>query len=240
MLTGNSDLETLRSRVRQDIVALANVIAKPGGTPPTVDIKATDRRKSYRIETLAFHSEPGIELSGLVAIPDAAGPKPVVLMLDSQPAGRLIAAGGELERLATTGRIVMALEPRPSPAGADAVRGSILGSFYMLSMRAFLVGRTLVGMRTDDTIRAVDWLCTIRDVDHSAITAYGNGPMGVVLLHAAALDARIGQVMVENTLTSYRMMWISRFTATLPRYWFPASCENTTSETCSWQRIPGV
>jgi len=61
-------------------------------------------------------------------------------------------------------------------------------------------------MRTDDTIRALDWLCTLQDVDRSAITAYGNGPMGVVLLHAAALDSRIGQVMVENTLTSYRMI----------------------------------
>ena len=157
-LEGNSDLENLRSRVRQDIVTLAGVIAKAGGTPPTVDIKATDRRKDYRIETLAFHSEPGIELSGLVAIPDTAGPKPVVLMLDSQPAGRLTAADGDLDRLATAGRIVMVLEPRPSPAG-EGIRGSILGPFYMLSMRAFLVGRTLVGMRTDDTIRAVDWLC---------------------------------------------------------------------------------
>ena len=206
VLNGTGDLENLRSRVRQDIVTLAGVIAKPGGTPPTVDIKATDRRNGYRIETLAFHSEPGIELSGLIAIPDTAGPKPVVLMLDSQPAGRLTAAGGDLERLATAGRIVMVLEPRPSPAGAEGVRASILGSFYMLSMRAFLVGRTLVGMRTDDTIRAVDWLCTLKDVDRSAITAYGNGPMGVVLLHAAALDTRIGQVMVENTLTSYRMI----------------------------------
>ena len=76
----------------------------------------------------------------------------------------------------------------------------------MLSMRAFLVGKTLVGMRTDDTIRAVDWLCARKDVDRSAITAYGNGPLGVALLHTAALDSRIGQVMVENTLTSYRMI----------------------------------
>jgi cephalosporin-C deacetylase-like acetyl esterase len=206
VLNRNSDLENLRSRVQRDIVALAGVTAKPGGTPPTVDVKSTDRRKGFRIESLAFHSEPGIQLSGLIAIPDTAGPKPVVLMLDSQPAGRLTAAGGDLERLATAGRIVMVLEPRPSPAGAEAARGSILGPFYMLSMRAFLVGRTLVGMRTDDTIRALDWLCTLQDVDRSAITAYGNGPMGVVLLHAAALDSRIGQVMVENTLTSYRMI----------------------------------
>jgi cephalosporin-C deacetylase-like acetyl esterase len=206
-LDGKADLEKLRSRLRQDIVTLAGVTAKPGGAPPTVEVKSTEPRSGYRIETIVLHSEPGIDLSGIVAIPATAGPRPAVLMLDSQAsAARLTAAGGDLDRLAAAGRIVMVLEPRPSPAGMEGVRGSFLGPFYMLSMRAFLVGKTLVGMRTDDTIRAVDWLCARKDVDQSAITAYGNGALGTALLHAAALDTRIGQVMVENALTSYRMI----------------------------------
>ena len=61
-------------------------------------------------------------------------------------------------------------------------------------------------MRTDDTIRAVDWLCARAGVDRSAITAYGSGPHGIVLLHAAALDARIGRVVMEGSLTTYRMI----------------------------------
>jgi cephalosporin-C deacetylase-like acetyl esterase len=207
VLESNADLEKLRSRLLQDIVTLAGVTAKPGGTPPTVDVKSTEPRSGYRIETIVLHSEPGIDLSGIVATPDSAGPKPVVLMLDSQAgAARLTATGGDLDRLATAGRIVMVLEPRPSPQGMEGVRGSFLGPFYMLSMRAFLVGKTLVGMRTDDTIRAVDWLCARKDVDRSAITAYGNGALGTALMHAAVLDTRIGQVMVENALTSYRMI----------------------------------
>ncbi len=36
--------------------------------------------------------------------------------------------------------------------------------------------------------------------------AYANGPLGVVLLHAAALDRRIGRVLLENTLATYRMV----------------------------------
>jgi hypothetical protein len=69
-----------------------------------------------------------------------------------------------------------------------------------------LAGKTLAGMRTDDTIRAVDWLCSRADVDRSAIGAYANGPLGVVLMHAAAVDRRIGRVWLENTLATYRMV----------------------------------
>jgi cephalosporin-C deacetylase-like acetyl esterase len=69
-----------------------------------------------------------------------------------------------------------------------------------------LVGKTLVGMRIDDTIHAVDWLCGLKDVDPAAITAYGAGPLGMVVLHAAALDTRIKRVVVENSVVDYRMM----------------------------------
>jgi hypothetical protein len=128
-LQGNADLEDLRSRVREGMIALAGGVAKPGGTPPAVDVKATDPHKGCRTETIVFHSEPGIDLSGLIAVPDMAGPKPVVLMLDSQR-GRLIAPGGDLDRLGTVGRIFMVLEPRPSPANAEGNRGPFLGPFY--------------------------------------------------------------------------------------------------------------
>jgi hypothetical protein len=43
------------------------------------------------------------------------------------------------------------------------------------------------------------------DVDPASITIYGNGAMGPVALHAAALDKRINRVVIENTLISYRM-----------------------------------
>ncbi len=207
VLKTSADLDSLRTRLRQDIAALAGVAAKPGSTPPMVDVKSTEARSGYHIDTIMLHSEPGVEVSGVVAIPDNASPKPAVLWLDSTPRERLIVAGGDFDRLATAGRVVMVLEPRPSPPSAEAPRApSFLGALYMLEMRAFLVGKTFVGMRADDAIRAMDWLSARADVDHSAITAYGNGPMGMALLHAAAFDTRFGQLMVENTLTSYRMI----------------------------------
>ena len=73
-----------------------------------------------------------------------------------------------------------------------------------LFQRAVAVGRTIVGLRIDDTIRAVDWLASRPDVDRSAITVYGTGAQGMVALHAAALDPRIWRIVAERALVSYR------------------------------------
>jgi hypothetical protein len=100
----------------------------------------------------------------------------------------------------------MALQPRPTPVGTESIKSPLLGVFNLLSLRAFLVGKTIVGMRMDDAVHAMDWLSARKDVDTSAVTAYGEGSLGVVLLHAAALDLRIKRVVVENSLASYRMI----------------------------------
>jgi hypothetical protein len=128
-----------------------------------------------------------------------------VLMVDSQPE-KLTAVGGDFDRLAKSGKVVMALGPKPSPPGTEGSKSPYLGPFNLLSLRAFLVGKTILGMRVDDTIKAVDWLVSRGETDPNAITAYGSGAMGAVVLHAAALDSRIKKVVIENTLASYRMV----------------------------------
>ena len=63
--------------------------------------------------------------------------------------------------------------PRPSPPGGEETKSPILGPFYLTELRAELVGKTLLGMRVDDVIRAVDYLATRPDVD--ANEHYGGG-----------------------------------------------------------------
>ena len=108
--------------------------------------------------------------------------------------------------MAKSGWVAIALRPTPWPPGTEGLKSPYLGSFNLLSLRAFLVGKTIVGMQIDDAIRAVDTLAVRADVDPSRITIYGNGPLGIVALHAAALDLRIREVVIENTLASYRMV----------------------------------
>jgi hypothetical protein len=73
-------------------------------------------------------------------------------------------------------------------------------------MRAGLVGRTLVGLRTDDAIGAVDYLAQRADVDPARISAVASEHMGVVLLHAAVLDRRLRHIAIDHALTSYRSL----------------------------------
>src|SRR5262249_6396675 len=137
--------------------------------------------------------------------PEGAGAKAAVLLLEPKPpqGGE---PGGELERLTGSGHIVMRLSTRPSPAGAEELKSPYLGSSDLLSLRAAMVGHTILGVRVDDPLRGLDWLLSRRDVDPARITVYGAGPLGVVALHAAALDPRIRRLTLEGALTSYRMI----------------------------------
>jgi hypothetical protein len=68
------------------------------------------------------------------------------------------------------------------------------------------VGRTLVGLRVDDVIRAIDYLSSRADVDPAHISAQASGHMGLVLLHAGVLDRRIRPIEVDHVLISYRSL----------------------------------
>jgi hypothetical protein len=115
-----------------------------------------------------------------------------------------------------SGRLVLVLQPRGTPGPATPVQSPLLGPFNLIALRAMMVGKTIVGLRMDDAIRAMNWLAARPDVDRSKIAIYGNGPLGVVSLHTAALDARIAHVIVENTLADYALALQAPLTRNLP------------------------
>lgn len=141
-----------------------------------------------------LHSEPGVDLPGRLIVPPSTTRKPAVLLL----------SGDVPDALAYSEVVVLALAPRPSPTGTEPAKSALLGAFYLLGLRAELVGKTLLGMRVDDIIHAVDYLARRPDVKVSEITVYGKGGVGVALLHAAALDRRIAHAVVEDTPASFR------------------------------------
>jgi hypothetical protein len=159
---------------------------------------------------LALPSEAGVPLLAELAVPSGAGRHAAVLLLvpgsidGADPIAR--ANKAKFYALADAGNVVLALTPRPSPPGTDEMKAAILGPFYLLSLRADLVGRTLVGLRADDTIRAIDYLALRSDVDPARISAEASGHLALVLLHAAVLDRRIRPVTVGHFLASYRSL----------------------------------
>jgi hypothetical protein len=152
----------------------------------------------------------GFGLVGELALPQARGRHAAVILLvpDSIDGDSAIdhANKAKFERLAADGNVVLAFTPRPSPPGWDDMKSPILGPFYLLSLRADLVGKTLVGLRVDDVIRATDYLAQRSDVDPKRISAVGSGHLGLVLMHAAVLDSRLRHITVDHVLKSYRSL----------------------------------
>ena len=187
-----------------DIRALAVIALKPGSGAPSLKIHQSYARSGYKLDTVSYESEPGIRIPGLLLTPDGAGRHPAALVVDPRSKQILARAGGDLEDLVHAGYVVLAIQPRGVPEAGASQRAIILGD-YRDAARAYVVGKTLVGMRAEDVIRAVDYLVSRPDVDRAAITAIGQGSLGVPLLHAAVLDTRISRLVLQQTLQSYRM-----------------------------------
>jgi cephalosporin-C deacetylase-like acetyl esterase len=186
------------------IRTLAGAEARPAAFKPEAE-SLTAKTGPFVLTT-----ESGIGLQGNLAVPSSTGRHSAVLFLvpDSIDANSPIARANKarFDALAAAGNVVLAITPRPSPPGSDNMKSPILGPFYLLSLRADLVGRTLVGLRIDDVIRSIDYLAARVDVDPAKIAAVGSGHMGLVLLHAAVLDSRIKHIAIDHVLTSYRSL----------------------------------
>jgi cephalosporin-C deacetylase-like acetyl esterase len=195
-LTGQKLAEAIREATETSVRADA----------PTFDAALL----SAKTGDLTLPSSTGIDLHGELYVPSTSGRHPAVILLvpDSINGNRPIDRSNKIrfETLAAAGNIVLAITPRPSPPGADDMKSPILGPFYLLSLRADLVSRTLVGMRIDDVARITDYFASRPDVNPARITATASGHMGLVLLHAAVLDPRLKHISVDHVLTSYRSL----------------------------------
>ena len=105
------------------------------------------------------------------------------------------------ESISKSGRVVLELEPRDSPAEYD--HRPYLGN-WLTNARANQIGRNLPAMRAHDILRGVDLLAARPDVDPASIRAAARGVKGIWLLLAAAADTRIGKVWLDRTPYSLR------------------------------------
>ncbi|MBZ5563348.1 MAG: acetylxylan esterase [Acidobacteriia bacterium] len=156
-----------------------------------------------RRQRIKFESEPGVEIEGILYLPDSPGRKPAVLALaDKSPYFQAPTIDSLAERMAKAGRVVLVLEPRASvPEDADR---PFLGD-WLANSRANQIGRNLPAMRAHDILRGVDLLAARSDVDSTSIRALARGVRGIWLLLAAAADTRIKKIWLDRTPYSLRV-----------------------------------
>ena len=187
---------------------VTHAVAKPGGAiQPTSTANDALDDIGVQYSHVVLPTDTGIELRANIAAPGPMykGPRPAVLILGDITTLNGLWSGGEKQAndLAHHGNLAMVFTPRPSPPGTEETKSPILGPFYMTELRAEITGKTILGMRVDDIIRAIDYLASRPDVDPNNITAVASGHLGLVLLHAAVLDSRLKHITIDHTLESY-------------------------------------
>jgi cephalosporin-C deacetylase-like acetyl esterase len=199
-----ADVDAFRTRVISAVEELAGITIKPGGPAPSVTVHRTIIKDDHTIQIVSYSSERGIEIPGLLLVPDASGRKPAVLVVDTRPNSMIAAPAGDLEDLVKAGFLIFSIKPRGVAEGPVSARPSFIGD-YISAFRAYVVGKTLVGMRAEDIIRAVDYLSSRQDVDAGRISTFGQGTLGPTVLHAAVMDKRIGSLILQQSLARCRM-----------------------------------
>jgi cephalosporin-C deacetylase-like acetyl esterase len=197
-------------QLQQTIREVTHATVKPGDpapintqSPPLASPAEGEVHVRHRF-TLA--TAPGINIQAEFYRP-TDGKHPMLLVLKDSLSPTLEPSRTEeikkFRALADAGTAVLVIAPRPSPPGNEETKASILGPFYLTELRAELVGKTLLGLRVDDVIAAVNFMQDSTTGDPNQITAQASGHLGLVLVHAAALDPRLKHITIDHTLESY-------------------------------------
>lgn len=184
---------------RRDLTALVRArLAIPARRPAPVVRPGKDGR-------IEIQTEPGITVPARIHVP-TGGPARHAAVLYVNAAGK-DADPAAIDALVQQGQLVLAIDARGwgESAPPPSQKAGYLGQ-YQTAMRAFLVGKSPIGMRTEDVLQAFDYLRTRPDVDAAQITVAGKGAGDVAALFAAALEPRIAKVQCESLTWSYREM----------------------------------
>jgi hypothetical protein len=204
LVSDRESLQRLQTKVRADVRELAGVTVDEKQVPK-VTTSLLKQANDYKTESLKIESEPGIVLNGVLGVPLSGTNHPVIMWLDPTPT-ELISQNPDFIRLMRAGNLVLAFHPRDMLGEPQSGPEQLaLGQYMPELLRAIVVGKTIVGMRVDDVVRVMNWLCSRTDVDQKQVSLYGKGGLGMVALHAAAIDGRVARVFLENSLLSYRI-----------------------------------
>lgn len=167
-------------------------------------------REGYELRKLSLSPEDGIVLPALVLWPMQRNGQ-AVLSIDGDGKQRALEAGGELEKLAQGGTVVVAVDLRGLGELHDRIAISYKGMPTTPDWKqwflAYLIEKSYVGMWTEDVLTLARWLRTYEVPEGGArhrIRVIGSGHPGVAVLHAAALERELfAQVELRQTLDSW-------------------------------------
>ncbi|HOD84487.1 MAG: Acetyl xylan esterase (AXE1) [Planctomycetes bacterium ADurb.Bin126] len=165
-------------------------------------------RDGYMIEKLILDVEEGVRLPALAFVP-AKPTGQATLWLDGAGKASQAAAGGAIEKLVQAGQVVLAVDIRGVGETAGKARHAhfnrLCGEDWSDVSVAYLLGRSLVGMRAEDVLVGGRFLTAYGAWQKpNALHLLAAGCTGVAALHAAALEPQLfASVTIRDSLASF-------------------------------------
>ncbi len=188
----------------------------PERTPLNGRITGTLERDGYRIEKIIFESQPGFYVTANLYLPTGQGPFPGVLY----PLGHELGAKAHdtwqqmLVTLARKGYVALAWDTLGQgeriqlydPDTRDSKVISSTTEHTEQGIQCLLTGQHIARYTIWDGIRALDYLCSRKEVDPRRIACTGNSGGGTHTAYLSALDDRIRVAAPSCYITSWRTL----------------------------------
>ena len=156
---------------------------------PEIEEGGTEPAAGGTIRRYTIHSETGIQLAATLYAPLTPAGNPILLVDEH---GQKAAAEEARQRM-QAGQTVLTVD----------LRGTAAVESQQDYFRAYVLGRSYVGMRAEDLLVCARWLAGRQGTASVVLRARGN--VGVPALHAAALEPKLlAELHLARTLTSWR------------------------------------
>jgi len=195
-------LRTIVDHLTTRAVIAARLKMPEGRTPAPTRTIARLTRPGATFETVMLTTEIGIEVKIQIAIPAGSGAKvPAIVVCRDYAAPIDLDSDPEVLSWRQAGCAVVVAPLRGLPATPE--KKTFYTTAYQTSMRALLIGKTMVGMRVQDLLAVYDYTAGRPDIASADISVLGRGPLGVIALYAAALEPGIARIIADRSLVSY-------------------------------------
>lgn len=193
-----------RPEVERAFRASIGLAALPERAPLHARTVARHEFGGYTVENVIFESRPGFPVTANLYRPNGAaqGRRPAIL----SPIGHYLGAGKTAAAvqaraigLARMGFVVFTYDAIGQ--GERMFPGNV---HHEAGYTLLPLGETIAGWMVWDSMRAVDYLLTLADVDPRRIAITGNSGGGLNTLYTAALDERLAAAVVVGYTYEFR------------------------------------
>ncbi|NQT01022.1 MAG: hypothetical protein HQ580_03270, partial [Planctomycetes bacterium] len=196
--------KTPQSKLLNQIRTIAGISRLKELPEPKVEELDVVERDGYLARKIILKPEDGIYLSALMFSPRQTQSKAIVLYVHEKGKNEDAGPGGPIEKLVKSGRSVLTVDIRGT--GETQQTGqkyfmSYFGSDGQDVYTAYLLGRSYVGMRTEDILTCARFL---QQRQGGRIDLVAVGHLSIPALHAAVLEPDMfGSVKLIRGLVSW-------------------------------------